>query len=261
VTGDEGFGSGSDSGSAAEDDRHLPPRGPAPDRPLPEPPPGPLPEPPYGAEGHGPGGYGLRGYGPGPYGPEGYGPGAYGGSRYGTAPYGAGQYRGGQYGAGQYGAGQYGAGYGPPGMRASTVDRDRAIDVLKAAYGEGRLTKDEFDIRCARVMAARHYGDLAPILADLPGGGFSPYPQGYYPAMRPPLNGLAVGSLVTSIVGLLFPPATVAGVIMGHAARGQVRRTGQRGDGVAIGGLVVGYIGLAFWALIMVIAIIAAAHG
>ncbi|HWG00929.1 MAG TPA: DUF1707 and DUF4190 domain-containing protein [Trebonia sp.] len=189
----------------------------------------------------------------------GYGPGAYGSGAYRPARYGTGQSGPAQYGPAQSGPAQY----GPPGMRASTVDRDRAIDVLKAAYGEGRLTKDEFDIRCAQVMAARHYGDLATILADLPGGAPNvpmPYPPGYYQPMRPPLNGLAVGSLVTSIVGLLFPPGTVAGVIMGHAARGQIRRTGHRGEGVAISGLVIGYLGMAFWALIVVIAIAAAAH-
>jgi hypothetical protein len=196
--------------------------------------------------------------GPPQYGPPSYGTGPYGASPYGASPYG---------GAPGFGTPGYAApGFGAPGMLASSADRDRAMDMLNAAYGEGRLTKDEFDIRCSRVLAARHYGDLAPIVADLPGGAFTapvPYQQDYYPAaMRPPLNGLAVGSLVSSIVGVVFlPPATIAGVVMGHAARRQIRRTGHRGDGVAISGLVVGYIGLAFWALILIILIAVAAHG
>ena len=44
------------------------------------------------------------------------------------------------------------------------------MDVLKAAFGEGRLTKEEFDSRSARVLAARTYADLAALVADLPAG-------------------------------------------------------------------------------------------
>lgn len=44
-----------------------------------------------------------------------------------------------------------------PSMLAASTDRERTIDVLKAAYGEGRLTKEEFDARSARVLAARTY--------------------------------------------------------------------------------------------------------
>ena len=32
-------------------------------------------------------------------------------------------------------------------MRASTADQDRSIEVLKASFVEGRLTKDELDLR------------------------------------------------------------------------------------------------------------------
>ena len=121
--------------------------------------------------------------GPPQYGPPSYGTGPYGASPYGASPYG---------GAPGFGTPGYAApGVGAPGMLASSADRDRAMDMLNAAYGEGRLTKDEFDIRCSRVLAARHYGDLAPIVADLPGGAFTapvPYQQDYYPAtVRPPL--------------------------------------------------------------------------
>jgi hypothetical protein len=149
-------------------------------------------------------------------------------------------------------------------MLASAVDRERVADVLKAAYSEGRLTKDEFDARCARVMAARHYGDLAPIVADLPGGAASvpvPYGPPGYSAPQQPTSGLAVGSLVCSLVGLLVGPATIPGVIMGHAARRQIRRSGQRGDGLAISGMVIGYIGIAAWLLLVVLVILGANSG
>ena len=85
-------------------------------------------------------------------------------------------------------------------MLAASADRDRTLDVLKAAYTEGRLTKEEFDARSARVLAARTYADLAAIVADLPSGpGPMAHYQGYYPQMAqtPPTNGLAVGSMVS----------------------------------------------------------------
>src|SRR5258708_17123502 len=55
-------------------------------------------------------------------------------------------------------------------MRASTADRDRAVDVLKAGFAEGRLTKDEYDARVSQAYAARTYAELAMVTADLPGG-------------------------------------------------------------------------------------------
>jgi Domain of unknown function (DUF1707) len=44
----------------------------------------------------------------------------------------------------------YGLPYGIPAgsagyLRASTADRERAIEVLKAGFAEGRLTKEEYD--------------------------------------------------------------------------------------------------------------------
>ncbi len=90
-------------------------------------------------------------------------------------------------------------------MLAAAADRERTIDVLKAAFGEGRLTKEEFDSRSGRVLAARTYADLAAIVADLPAGpggpgAVMPY-HGYYPQMAslPPTNGLAIGAMICGI--------------------------------------------------------------
>ena len=62
--------------------------------------------------------------------------------------------------------------YGPnPGsMLASNADRDRAIDVLRAGFAEGRLTQSEFEERMARVQASRTYDQLAELICDLPAG-------------------------------------------------------------------------------------------
>ncbi|MBT2418345.1 DUF1707 domain-containing protein [Streptomyces sp. ISL-22] len=60
------------------------------------------------------------------------------------------------------------------GLRASDVDRDRVVDVLNAAAGDGRLTIEELDERVTVALSARTLGELAELTADLPavpGGG------------------------------------------------------------------------------------------
>jgi hypothetical protein len=53
-------------------------------------------------------------------------------------------------------------------------------------------------------------------------------------------NVLAIVSLVTSIVGL-----SLVGVITGHIGLNQIKKTGEEGRGLAIAGLVIGYISIA----------------
>ena len=55
-------------------------------------------------------------------------------------------------------------------LRASHADREQVIDVLKAAFVQGRLTKDEFDLRVSQAFAARTYAELAGVTADIPAG-------------------------------------------------------------------------------------------
>jgi len=55
-------------------------------------------------------------------------------------------------------------------LRASHADREHVIGVLKAAFVQGRLAKDEFDLRVGQTLAARTYADLAAVTADLPAG-------------------------------------------------------------------------------------------
>ena len=55
-------------------------------------------------------------------------------------------------------------------LRASHADREHVLDVLKAAFVQGRLTKDEFDMRVGQTSASRTYGELAALTADIPAG-------------------------------------------------------------------------------------------
>ena len=58
----------------------------------------------------------------------------------------------------------------PPPLRASHADRDLAVDILRVAAGEGRLTVAELDERLEAALTARTIGELAALTADLPGG-------------------------------------------------------------------------------------------
>jgi hypothetical protein len=55
-------------------------------------------------------------------------------------------------------------------LRASHVDRDQVIGILKSAFVQGMLAKDEFDLRVGQALASRTYAELAVITADLPSG-------------------------------------------------------------------------------------------
>ena len=54
------------------------------------------------------------------------------------------------------------------GLRASRAERERVIDLLKAAFVQGRLDRDEFDARIGQAVASRTYGELAAVTADIP---------------------------------------------------------------------------------------------
>jgi hypothetical protein len=55
-----------------------------------------------------------------------------------------------------------------PDLRASHEDRNRVVDALRVAAGDGRLTAEELDTRLESALAARTLGELARLTADLP---------------------------------------------------------------------------------------------
>jgi Domain of unknown function (DUF1707)/Domain of unknown function (DUF4190) len=154
-------------------------------------------------------------------------------------------------------------------MRASNADRERAVDVLKAAFSEGRLTQAEYEQRMDRAYRSKTYGELAAVVADLPQG---PMPTPMVvpiappaPMMRPPMpppvylppprpaNSYAVGSLLCGLVSLMCGGLTsIPAVVLGHIAKDQLRKNGQDGAGMATAGLVMGYLAIIGWGLIWV---------
>jgi Domain of unknown function (DUF1707) len=55
-------------------------------------------------------------------------------------------------------------------LRASHADREQVIDMLKTAYVQGRLAKNEFDLRVGQALGARTHADLSALTADIPAG-------------------------------------------------------------------------------------------
>jgi hypothetical protein len=85
-----------------------------------------------------------------------------------------------------------------------------------------------------------------------------PVVRTYPPPLTARTNGLAIAALVSGFAWCTWIGAVLA-VIFGHLARRQIRgaRGWQRGDGMAVAGLVLGYAGLA----VLVLAAIALATG
>ncbi|RPF35994.1 DUF4190 domain-containing protein [Streptomyces sp. TLI_185] len=78
---------------------------------------------------------------------------------------------------------------------------------------------------------------------------YQPWGQGYRPYNSPaPVNGVAIAALVLGI--LCFVPAL--GLLLGLVALRQIRRTGERGRGMAVTGAVLSGLGLVLWVAVPV---------
>ena len=96
-------------------------------------------------------------------------------------------------------------------MRASHADREHMIDTLKAAFVQGRLTKDELDQRVGQAFASKTYAELAALSADLPAG---PAPSRSRPVRA---QGPSLGSkkaLEWAIVSVFSPLAPLAAAFL-----------------------------------------------
>jgi hypothetical protein len=67
-----------------------------------------------------------------------------------------------------------------------------------------------------------------------------PYPP--YPIARP-TNGLAIAALVCGVAQFVVWITFIPAIICGHLALRQIRRTGEQGGGLALAGLILGYVG------------------
>jgi hypothetical protein len=102
----------------------------------------------------------------------------------------------------------------PPGrLMASDADRDQAVSMLTAAFAQGRLTREELDLRAGQVLAARTGAELAALTADLPAAQ-----SGTRPACQPARarSPQPAGKAFAWCAWGLLPPAlfTLAGALI-----------------------------------------------
>ena len=69
---------------------------------------------------------------------------------------------------------------------------------------------------------------------------------GAYPHVHRSTNGFAIASMVLGILWIYWIGSVLA-LVFGYIARSQIRQTGQGGDGMAIAGIVLGWVGLGFF--------------
>jgi hypothetical protein len=106
--------------------------------------------------------------------------------------------------------------------------------------------------------------------APAAGYGPPPYPGGYYPpdyvggwgfppgpqgAAQPGMNGLAIGSLISSFVGVLCCVGSIVAIVLGAMALDQIRRTRQEGYALAVAGIVIGVASLLVYLIIALFAL------
>ncbi len=111
-------------------------------------------------------------------------------------------------------------------MRVSRADRERTVDVLKAAFVYERLTEDELDDRVGRALAARTYSDLDALTADIPAGpDLAPSPGSVAAPVRRPGSQARNRSAVRAVkigasgaAAVIVATSIPAGVLINPAA-------------------------------------------
>jgi capsular polysaccharide biosynthesis protein len=103
-------------------------------------------------------------------------------------------------------------------LRVSHLDREHVVEVLKAAFVQGRLTKEEFDLRVGQALASRTFADLAALTTDLPAGLIRTRQRRMPARARPPVSKVvrsgagvmvaaaALGLLAGIVFAMLSPP-------------------------------------------------------
>jgi hypothetical protein len=94
--------------------------------------------------------------------------------------------------------------YPSPEVRVCDADRDRVVAELRERFADGSLAQDSFMFRVDAALRARLHGELAEILADLPGPRVS--------AVRAALGRLAQAKrdALRRMAGYLQPPPAPA---------------------------------------------------
>lgn len=100
-------------------------------------------------------------------------------------------------------------------MRTSRADREQAIDTLKAAYVQGRLTKDELDERLGRALVPLTHAELTALTEDLPDGlaaVWRPREAGQRMTRPQQSNAAKAGVFATLVAGMIMVSAVGNGI-------------------------------------------------
>lgn len=112
--------------------------------------------------------------------------------------------------------------------------------------GNGNQSKDAVPVVAAPVAPPAAAGAYPP-----PPPGYAYPPPGYGYAPSRPWNGLAIAGFVLSLVWM-YGVGSILAIIFGHISRKQIREQHQQGGGLALAGLIIGYIGLAIGVLVII---------
>lgn len=100
-------------------------------------------------------------------------------------------------------------------MRISNDDRERVARVLNDAMAEGRLTVNELEERLDKVYAAKTFGDLEPLLRDLPVGH-----QTAHVTLPPPAAGTSPVPLSPHRIGGRGTSSGAVAIMSGSSRKG-----------------------------------------
>ena len=129
-------------------------------------------------------------------------------------------------------------------LRASHADREQVIGTLKAAFVQGMLDKDEFDLRVGQAFASRTYAELAAVTADIPA---RPSPA------KPPQPARVEGEARVLRPGTVIKAATV--LYAGAWSSALLLPLPKDGDGDRMGAILLVFGATLFYLFIMSLAV------
>ena len=92
-------------------------------------------------------------------------------------------------------------------LRASHADREQVIEVLKTAFVQGRLTREEFGAQAGRALASRTYAELTAVTVGIPAGPAAAQPPrkpARVHSRRSANTGVRTGVRVSIIAAAIF---------------------------------------------------------
>ena len=96
-------------------------------------------------------------------------------------------------------------------FRASHADRERVIELLKTAFVQDRLTKDELDMRAGQALSARTCAELAALTASIPA---EPAAAGLARRSGPARRGPLARAAVKSGICLMITAVAIGGILL-----------------------------------------------